>query len=155
MMYKILAVPFALLFTLPALACIELNGDARQGALLWGKVPAGSTVSLDEEALKVSGEGLVVLGFGRDEAGTKSLRVAGPQPCEQELAIAAREYRIQRVEGVPQRTVTPDPEDLERIEKRMAEIIAELKTPAYVARVSTHNLKEIINAKKVIKQAFS
>jgi 2-oxoglutarate ferredoxin oxidoreductase subunit beta len=38
---------------------------------------------------------------------------------------------------------------------RMADIIAELETPAFVARVSTHSLKETINAKKIIKKAFS
>ena len=37
---------------------------------------------------------------------------------------------------------------------RMAEVIAQLTTPAFVARVSTHNPKETIQAKKIIKQAF-
>jgi len=36
----------------------------------------------------------------------------------------------------------------------MAEILAKLTTPAFVARVSTHTTKEIIRAKSVIKQAF-
>ncbi len=96
-------------------ACIELNGSVRQGALLWGTVKPGSQVTLDEETLTVSSEGVVVLGFGRDETGSRTLRVEGV--CERELSIAPREYRIQRVEGVPQRTVTPDPEDLERIRR--------------------------------------
>ena len=33
------------------------------------------------------------------------------------LNIAMREYRISRVEGVPQRTVTPPAEQLERIRR--------------------------------------
>ncbi len=37
---------------------------------------------------------------------------------------------------------------------RMAEQIADLRTPAFVARVSAHNPKEIIRAKAVIKKAF-
>jgi 2-oxoglutarate/2-oxoacid ferredoxin oxidoreductase subunit beta len=37
---------------------------------------------------------------------------------------------------------------------RMVELLAKLKTPAFVARVSTHTTKEIINAKGIIKQAF-
>jgi len=36
----------------------------------------------------------------------------------------------------------------------MAEVIAQLTTPAFVARVSTHTPKETIQAKKIIKQAF-
>ncbi len=105
---------------LPAWSCVELSGDVRQGALLWGKVPPGSSVSLDEESLRVSEEGIVVLGFGRDETGTKVLQV---NDCSAELPIARREYRIQHVDGVPQRTVTPDPEDLERI-RREASLVA-------------------------------
>ena len=41
------------------------------------------------------------------------LTVGGSLICT--LDIADREYRISRVEGVPQRTVTPPPEQLERI----------------------------------------
>ncbi len=37
---------------------------------------------------------------------------------------------------------------------RMAEQIADLRTPAFVARVSSHNPKEIIRAKAVLKKAF-
>ena len=38
---------------------------------------------------------------------------------------------------------------------RMAEILATLTTPAFVARVSLHNPTETIQAKKIIKQAFA
>ncbi|MDJ0762612.1 MAG: thiamine pyrophosphate-dependent enzyme [Myxococcota bacterium] len=37
---------------------------------------------------------------------------------------------------------------------RVAEMIASLRTPAYIARVSVHTPGETINAKRVIKQAF-
>jgi len=105
-------------------ACLELTGEARQGALLWGRVDPAARVFLDEEPLWVSSEGWVVFGFGRDETGTRRLRVEGEPACEEDLVIAPREYRIQRVEGVPQRTVTPDPEDLERIRREAALVSA-------------------------------
>lgn len=114
-----------LLAALPVWACPELNGDIRQGALLWAQVPQGSRVMLDDEVLQVSEEGIVVLGFGRDESGTRRL-VVEPGDCSVQLDIAAREYRIQRVEGVPQRTVTPDPDDLERI-RREAALVAKAR----------------------------
>jgi murein DD-endopeptidase MepM/ murein hydrolase activator NlpD len=53
--------------------------------------------------------------------------VQGPHSCELSLDIATREYRIQRVEGVPQRTVTPDPADLERIRRESALVQAARK----------------------------
>ena len=38
---------------------------------------------------------------------------------------------------------------------RVAELLATIQTPGYIARVSMHNSKEQINAKKVIKKAFA
>ncbi len=37
---------------------------------------------------------------------------------------------------------------------RVSEMLATLDGPAYIARVSVHNVKEIMNAKKAIKKAF-
>jgi 2-oxoglutarate ferredoxin oxidoreductase subunit beta len=37
---------------------------------------------------------------------------------------------------------------------RMSELLSELRTPAFIARVSSHNVKETIKAKEVIRQAF-
>jgi hypothetical protein len=110
----------ALLLSLPLQACPDWNGSLRQGALLWTAVAPGSAVTLDGETLTVSADGIVVMGFDRDAASTAVLEIAGPAPCEQTLAVAPREYRIQRVDGVPQRTVEPDPADLERIRREAA-----------------------------------
>lgn len=118
-----------LLHPIPALssACIEFNTSVTQGALLWGRVDTGSRVFLGDEALSVSDSGIVVLGFGRDAKGPSTLRVEGAQNCSLELQVAGREYQIQRVEGVPQQTVTPDPEHLERI-RREAQLVRNART---------------------------
>lgn len=116
-MYRLLTALLALFQAALSSACIEFNTAVTQGALLWGQVPAGSSVYLDDEALSVSADGLVVFGFGRDTTGPSTLRVEGEQACSLELQVTSREYRIQRVEGVPQQTVTPDPEQLERIRR--------------------------------------
>ena len=97
-------------------ACLDnLQGELIQGGLIWGTVAPGSRVTLDGESLDVMANGITVAGFGRDAAESAMLVVAGAQPCEESLTIAARDYKIQRVEGVPQQTVTPSPEYLERI----------------------------------------
>jgi len=107
-----------------AAGCEPLGGEAVQGGLLWGRVPPGSTVMLDGEALPVLDDGWFLAGFGRDAAATAQLVVEGPEPCAATLAVAARNYRIQRVDGVPQRTVTPPPEQLERIRRERALVVA-------------------------------
>ncbi len=95
-----------------AAACVELQGQLQQGGLVWGQVAPASAVSLDGQALDVLDDGTFIAGFGRDAARTAELVVGD---CRQSLAVASREYNIQRVEGVPQQTVTPPPEVLERI----------------------------------------
>jgi biotin carboxyl carrier protein len=96
-------------------ACIELSAQPRQGALLWGTVAPGTKVTLNQELLGVSHEGVVVFGLGRDARESAILRTESEYSCEQVLKVAKREYRIQQVDGVPQRTVTPDAKHLDRI----------------------------------------
>lgn len=105
-------------------ACDDLGGEARQGGLLWGRAAPGSTVTLDGDPLPVLPDGWFLAGFGRDAPATAELVISGPVPCERTLAVAEREYRIQRVNGVPQRTVTPPEEDLERIRRERALVVA-------------------------------
>ena len=100
--------------------CVQLEGSPSQGGLVWGKVTPGSRVRLDGEALDVLEDGTVVAGFGRDAPATAELVIEDVEVCRQTLQIAPRDYNIQRVEGVPQKTVTPSPEHMERIRKEQA-----------------------------------
>jgi len=111
----------ALLFQCPAFA-VELDGEAVQGGLIFGRTSPGSRVELGETEVLVSADGRFVIGFGRDETGEKELRIREPSGEEESLtlSIALREYDIQRVDGLPPKTVTPDPEALERIRAEQA-----------------------------------
>ena len=101
--------------------CIELEGSLTQGGLIWGTVPSGSRVTLDGETLDVLQAGTTIAGFGRNAAATAELVVeGGADVCRQTLQITPRQYAVQRVQGVPQKTVTPPPEQLERIRREQA-----------------------------------
>jgi murein DD-endopeptidase MepM/ murein hydrolase activator NlpD len=100
--------------------CVQLAGSLTQGGLVWGSVAPGSRVTLDGAALDVLQDGTVFAGFGRDAPAAAELVVTGDAVCQQTLQIARREYNIQRIEGVPQETVTPSPEHLERIRREQA-----------------------------------
>ncbi len=105
----------------PVLAdCVNLQGRLVQGGLVWGRVPPGSVVRLNDERLDVLEDGTTFAGFGRDAPATAELVIEGRETCRQSLQIARRQYAIQRVEGVPQKTVTPPPEQLERIRREQA-----------------------------------
>ncbi len=101
-------------------ACLEFNGTLQQGAFLWASVAPGARVTLDGEVLDVMADGTVFMGFGRDAAATAELVVEKDQVCRQTLQIARRDYKIQRVEGVPAETVNPPAERLARIRREGA-----------------------------------
>lgn len=100
--------------------CPQLEGNLIQGGLVWGDVAPGSSVTLDGHALDVLEDGTFVAAFGRDARPTAELEVTGQQPCKQTLDIKSRQYRISRVEGVPQKTVTPSEEHMARIRREQA-----------------------------------
>jgi len=98
---------------------VELNGTVIQGGLVFGKAEPNSSVSLDGETVAISEEGYFVFGFGRDETGTRELQVISPdgEVFQKSMAVKAKEYAIERVDGLPPATVTPDPAATARIKE--------------------------------------
>ena len=76
-----------------------------------------ASIVFNDRAVPVLPDGSFVIGLGRDAAPGQTLSVDSTT-CP--VTISTREYRISRVEGVPQRTVTPPPEQLERIRRERA-----------------------------------
>ena len=107
--------------------CVDLEGDPIQGGLLWGQVAPGAEVSVDGKPLPVMPDGAFLLGIGRDANTEITLVTEVDARCEQVVAIGQRDYRIQRVEGVPQKTVTPPEDVLERIARERA-LVREAKS---------------------------
>jgi murein DD-endopeptidase MepM/ murein hydrolase activator NlpD len=130
-MLLIRALIFSVLFSLSSLLqadalLLTLRGVPAPGALLIGQTVPGVEVLLGEKTLTQTTDGYFVLGFGRDESGRQVLTLRGKdqygnrQEESHEFVLRSREWRIQRVEGVPQETVTPPAERLERIRKEGA-----------------------------------
>ncbi len=95
-----------------------------QGAMVIGKVPPGSEVRHAGRMLRVTGYGSVVFGVGRDAAGPLQVSVTRPDGSRQTLAIAveARDWPVEKVSGVPPRTVSPPPEVAARIAREAAQV---------------------------------
>ena len=102
----------------------RLSGKAIQGGMMVGSTTPGSRVYQDGQRVRVSGEGDFLLGFTRDAPATSALRIELPDGREvrRSLDVATREYRIQRIDGLPKAKVTPrKPEDLARIRRDIKE----------------------------------
>lgn len=118
-------VPLWLLFSPAAHSDgVTLDGQLTQGGLVVGRALPGATASLDGIPVTVSPDGVFLLGFARDAKPESRLIVRMPQGTTEArvLKIARREFPVQRIDGLPQRQVTPSPEDQARIKADNAAI---------------------------------
>lgn len=103
---------------------LQLNGTLTQGALLIGQIAPGASVTYKGKPLKVSPNGHFVMGLGRDAAPQFWLKVINNQDPQKSkvyaFKVTQRTYKEQRINGVPQKTVTPPTSVLARIKKESA-----------------------------------
>lgn len=101
---------------------VVFPASVSQGALVFGKVPAGSVVRYRGRALSATPYGTVVFGIGRDETGPLRVDVRRPDGGIEvvSIAITPRDWPIERIDGVPPDTVNPPPDIAARIEREQA-----------------------------------
>ncbi len=99
------------------MADVLLEGDFTQGGLVVGVAQPGSRVAVDDRAVPLSPDGRFLIGFGRDAPPRARLTVNHPDGTAETrtLAVSPRQYKIQRIDGLPSRKVTPSAEDVARI----------------------------------------
>ena len=104
----------------------RLEGRFVQGGVVFGTTEPGARVTLNGRTLRVSGAGRFVFGFGRDAADKARLVVVLPDGRreERELIVGTRQYRVQRIDGLPAKMVTPPAEVLARIRADIEQVKA-------------------------------
>ena len=102
----------------------RLPGTISQGALVVATLPPGSRADLDGTVLRVSAGGTVVFGAGRDEAGPLIVHIVYPDGRRgaRKIAVTPRNWPIERVNGVPPKTVNPPPALAARIAREQSEV---------------------------------
>ncbi|GAB3060163.1 M23 family metallopeptidase [Stenotrophomonas tumulicola] len=122
----LLALPAAPVAAQATDARIVFPSSASQGAMVIGKVPAGSSVQYAGRQLRVSGYGSVVFGIGRDEKGPLRVQVQRPDGSGETatIAVTPRDWPTERVNGVPPKTVNPPPAIAARIKREQAQVTA-------------------------------
>lgn len=112
---------FCLLISFPAVgaraAAPEFQGVWQQGAMLLGRTKPTNKVKFEGKTITLTPHGGFIIGLGRDVKGPLTVEVINGQGKQKfTYPVLQREYIVQRVNGVPQRTVTPPSADvLERI----------------------------------------
>ncbi|WP_333607020.1 M23 family metallopeptidase [Arsukibacterium sp.] len=99
-----------------ASATVTLEGELTQGSLILGQAPVGAKVWFNQQALSVSEDGRFVFGIGRDAPLEHQLRIkVNNTEHQRALRFQARDYDIQRINGVEQKYVSPPAEVTARI----------------------------------------
>jgi murein DD-endopeptidase MepM/ murein hydrolase activator NlpD len=118
-----------LLCALPAGALAargELPLILQPGGIAIVQLDPGTQARLDGRELHVSADGWLVFGVGRDAQGELRFEHVGTDGSRRvhRIRIATREFRIERVDGLPPQTVTPDPQIAARIAREQAAVAA-------------------------------
>lgn len=105
---------------------VQLPDHVQQGQLVIGHAPAGTQIEFDGRTLRVGTDGVFVFGLSRDAAPRAALIVRETDGSARTLAfdVEQRSYPTERVNGLPQQTVTPRPEIAERIKREQAQVQA-------------------------------
>ncbi|WP_395642524.1 M23 family metallopeptidase [Rudaea sp.] len=103
---------------------LQLPEQLQQGQLVVGHAPKGAKIEFAGRRVLVGDDGVFVFGLGRDAPAAEKLhiRYSNGKASDIVLKVTRREYETERVNGLPQHTVTPNPELLKRIERERARV---------------------------------
>ena len=97
---------------------VEFKGDFKQGSFILGKTSPDTKISIDDRNIRVSKDGYFAFGLDRDRKNDVIIKIKKNGDYEKiTKKVFKREYKIQRIDGLPPKQVTPPPEVYERIKK--------------------------------------
>jgi len=101
-----------------------LTGPLKQGGLLVGQIKEGAAVQYQDQLLPITPDGRFIIGLDRDAPNKIELAVINENNEYEyhDLNIRARDYVIQRIEGVAKQYVSPDPVQVKRSRKEAAKV---------------------------------
>jgi len=104
---------FFLLITTSSFA-VTFEGKFIQGTFILGKTDPGSKVFIDKKKVKVTSDGYFAFGIGRDRKNDLVITINEKKIVKK---VFKRKYKIQRIDGLEEKKVTPPEEVYERIKR--------------------------------------
>ena len=96
----------------------EFQGKFKQGSFILGKTEPNAIVFIDNKKVRVSNDGYFVFGIGRDRKNNIIIKIDNNKKIQVfNKKILKRKYKIQRIDGLPKKQVTPPKEVFDRIKK--------------------------------------
>jgi murein DD-endopeptidase MepM/ murein hydrolase activator NlpD len=103
---------------------VQLPASAEQGQLVIGRAPPDARLVFGAHSLRIGKDGRFVFGVGRNAPAEVALDVtyADGRHETRRITVTQRHYHIEHVNGLPQKTVTPDPATAARIAREQAAV---------------------------------
>ena len=104
----------ALLLITTSSFAVTFEGKFIQGSFILGKTKPGTEVYIDKKQVKVTSDGYFAFGLGRDRKNDVVIKINEKKIVKK---VFKREYKIQRIDGLEEKKVTPPEEVYERIKR--------------------------------------
>ena len=111
---RFLIITIVSVFITTSTFAVTFEGKFIQGSFILGKTDPGSEVIIDKQKIKVTLEGYFVFGLGRDRKNDVVITINKKKIIKK---VFKREYKIQRIDGLEEKKVTPPEEVYERIKR--------------------------------------
>ena len=93
---------------------VTFDGKFIQGSFILGKTEPGSEVFIDKQKVKVTSDGYFAFGLGRDRKNDVVITINEKKIVKK---VFKRKYKIQRIDGLEEKKVTPPEEVYARIKR--------------------------------------
>ena len=114
---------FALLISTNVWA-VDFDGKFIQGHFILGKTEPNSEIWIDKKKVKVTKDGYFAFGIGRDHNYDIIITKLFNKKKQKIIKkVQKRKYRIQKIDGLPEKKVTPPKEVYERIKRENKKIV--------------------------------
>tara|TARA_A100001011_G_scaffold211862_1_gene220089 strand:- start:3347 stop:4162 length:816 start_codon:yes stop_codon:yes gene_type:complete len=96
----------------------EFYGKFEQGNFILGKINGKGNVTIDNRVIKVTNDGFFVFGLGRDRKNDVTINILNNGENQTIVKkVLKKKYKVQRIDGLPKKQVTPPKEVYDRIKK--------------------------------------
>ena len=102
------------LFITTSSFAVSFEGKFIQGSFILGKTEPGSEVFIDKQKVKVTSDGYFAFGLGRDRKNDVVITINEKKIVKK---VFKKKYKIQRIDGLEEKKVTPPEEVYERIKR--------------------------------------
>ena len=160
MIRSLLLLSFLISFSLHANA-LDFYGSFTQGGMIKGKADPKSRLFINGKNVKISKEGYFVFGIPRNASQILKVKVQSKDKTHEfEKTVLKRKFKIQKIDGLPKRKVTPNAEDMIRIRgqgklisfaknknSNLTDFFSEFKRPIEGITTGVYGSQRILNGK--------